>query len=184
MSPQFHVQFDNSFHTAREDKLESQWQNKAGFLIQRENTNNKATSKRKREDKIEHQLSIPPLLHANMQHDQIDHPAEVHKDSLTNQEGALERPMATTTPMGTPSPLPTPVVTRSGRNVKPVKRLIHAMKTEISSDTRGNIECEILCLRVMYPQMPVQEYESPLQSLQSNRCSGQHVPTSGNAATG
>jgi hypothetical protein len=36
VSPQFHVSFDPSFHTVKQDTFDSQWQLKAGFVGQRE----------------------------------------------------------------------------------------------------------------------------------------------------
>jgi hypothetical protein len=36
ISPQFHISFDPSFHTIKQDKFDSQWQLKAGFIAQRE----------------------------------------------------------------------------------------------------------------------------------------------------
>ena len=36
VSPQFHVRFDDSFQTVMQDKLDSIWQLKAGFVAQRE----------------------------------------------------------------------------------------------------------------------------------------------------
>jgi hypothetical protein len=36
VSPQFHVTFDPSFHTCKQDKFDSKWQPKAGYVAQRE----------------------------------------------------------------------------------------------------------------------------------------------------
>jgi hypothetical protein len=36
VSPQFHVTFDPSFHTCKQDEFDSKWQLKAGFVAQRE----------------------------------------------------------------------------------------------------------------------------------------------------
>jgi hypothetical protein len=36
VSPQFHVKFDPSFHTVKQDKFDSIWQTKAGLVSQRE----------------------------------------------------------------------------------------------------------------------------------------------------
>ena len=43
VSPQFHVQYDSSFSTVKENTISSQWQYRAGFVIQREKTDD-ATS--------------------------------------------------------------------------------------------------------------------------------------------
>ena len=36
VSPQFHLSFDPSFHTVKQDKLDFKWQLKAGLVTQRE----------------------------------------------------------------------------------------------------------------------------------------------------
>jgi hypothetical protein len=41
VSPQFHVAFDRAFHTIKQITTKSDWQNKAGFVAQREATNAK-----------------------------------------------------------------------------------------------------------------------------------------------
>jgi hypothetical protein len=38
VSPQFHINFDPSFHTIKQDDFDSKWQLKAGFVAQREPT--------------------------------------------------------------------------------------------------------------------------------------------------
>jgi hypothetical protein len=38
VSPQFHINFDPSFHTVKQDDFDSKWQLKAGFVAQREPT--------------------------------------------------------------------------------------------------------------------------------------------------
>jgi hypothetical protein len=44
VSSQFHVAFDSSFHTVKQDEFDSQWQLKAGFVAQKEPAANKRKS--------------------------------------------------------------------------------------------------------------------------------------------
>jgi hypothetical protein len=79
VSPQCHVKFDESFHTVRQDNLDSTWQSKAGFLTQREPKNTilpqqvALTTKRKRQ---------PPLPQPEVDISEMDQRAHKRKEIL------------------------------------------------------------------------------------------------------
>eukprot|EP00978_Attheya_sp_CCMP212_P041077 scaffold231074_cov49-Attheya_sp.AAC.1 len=56
VSPQFHVQYDPSFHTVKQDTFDSTWQIKAGFVQRPLQENNKSKSK---------QETVPPAVPKN-----------------------------------------------------------------------------------------------------------------------
>ena len=58
-------------------------------------------------------------------------------------------------------------MTRSGKNVTPVDRLIPVMSAEILADTQNDIEGEIFCMQAMYPGGTEQDGIHPLLAYKS-----------------
>jgi transposase InsO family protein len=160
VSPQFHVAFDPSFHTVKDNKDDSLWQVKAGFVSQREHAPSND--------------AIPPS--------QTNQPKRTHFDVSPSPEGATgvtkkkikrtkqstttQAPTPETNPEVAPNPLlqlpsarktetapltKAPIDKSSRPKSQPVERLIKAMLAETSRQTANNIEGEIFCLQAMYP---------------------------------
>ena len=99
VSPQFHVKFDPSFHSVMQDELDSQWQNRAGFIKQEPATKPakqskaKTTSKTKRGRGRPREAPTPTPAPPAAPH--IPHSEWQHTDSnmsttgTSQQEGAM-----------------------------------------------------------------------------------------------
>jgi hypothetical protein len=159
VSPQFHVAFDPSFQTVKDDTFKSLWQIKTGFVSQREPT------------------SAPPAANTNP----INPPKRTHFELSPSPEGAPaataskktktntkrktsttnQAPTLTKTSEGASTPQlqlqePRPAIAdeptkESGHKRQPVERLIEAMMAENSRATTKDTEGEIFCLHALYP---------------------------------
>ena len=171
VSPQFHVTFDPSFHTCKQDDFDSKWQLKAGFVAQREPELTKtakvpvpqsSTTKEKRSKSItapENQATESPPkrqrreanrseLNNQLQHHDLEipsQPPEPPKETVRNEDTGSSEPITNNR--------------TSARKRQPIERLIEAMGAEVK-DTSGEIEGEIFCLVAMYPVRD--EDENPL----------------------
>jgi len=174
VSPQFHVKFDPCFHTTQQDKFDSQWQTKAGFV---------AKKGEKREEQSKLMPTNPTLLPqqeaegAGMPEPEGAKPTSSTSKSKRKRERTppkdrrepeSQRPRqrksrsepaaAVNEELLTPTRAEPPTTvesdqrkTRSGRKSQPVQRLIEAMMTEMSAQTADDIEGEIFCLQALYP---------------------------------
>lgn len=160
VSPQFHVTFDPSFQTVKDFKGKSKWQNKAGFVGQREPlrpTGNNVGAK-VGAPKGGTAASTPTTARKRKRRE------------LTSKSGAgtpesREREPAAETIGGDGSPIPQDddddvtvkdkdyrvQVTRSGRKTKPPLKLLDAMVAEVEHLTSGDVKGEIFCLQSMFP---------------------------------
>ena len=152
VSPQFHVQFNPSFHTVQHDKFDSLWQIKAGFVSQRELPKVK-----------------PPDMatQGKLKRKSIDKspPTGTRPNKRTTRPGSLENTLNTNQLTNFVLSLPdlpddkTPVIpeppreatndqirSKSGGKSKPVNWLIEAMLAETSTLTAHDIEGKIFCL--------------------------------------
>lgn len=160
VSPQFHIQFDPSFHTVNQEKFTSSWQLKAGFISQRE----KAVPKRKTEEAAFRKEREPPnkrrrttrsegVSQSEGAQQSIEQPIverisdpqqnqQLNPDEATDQTGNLP------SEGGTEDQTNRTTTTRSGRQTKKPNRLIEAMIAELENQT---IPGELLCYEAMYP---------------------------------
>lgn len=166
VSPQFHVVFDPSFQTVLEDKLDSTWQIKAGFVSQRElqppqapKTATQGTNKRKSQEHGPTRRTRPGTSATPRSSVTTPNNNQLTTFELSPNEGSPEdaNPVI---------PEPQQEVqhsdqTRSGRTRLPVNRLIEAMLAETSALTVNGIEGEIFCLQALYPDHKM--IENPLQ---------------------
>ena len=181
VSPQFHVAFDPTFDTIKQITNKSNWQNKAGFVAQREATIPTAKTK---PAPIARCVN-PPTTRAPTRAPEGGTKAASRKRKLrdeatsTGQAGTpesrdLREPAAATvggdglpTSQGDTSGVTTEITdtevrkTRSGRKTKPAPRLIEAMVAEIGTLTSSDIEGEIFCYQAMFPDDRY-EYDDPL----------------------
>ena len=181
VSPQFHVALDAAFDTIKQITTKSNWQNKAGFVAQRE-----ATNAKKRPAPIERHVRFQPTGAPSVP---IRTPeggtmAASRKRKLRtsasqagtpeSREGTPREPAAATvggdglpTSQGDASGSTTGITgtevkrTRSGRKTKPASRLIEAMVAEIGTLTSTDVKGEIFCYQAMYPDDRY-EYDDPL----------------------
>jgi hypothetical protein len=167
VSPQLHVVFDLSFQTVQQEKLDSQWQIKAGFVNQRElqkpqppKTVTQGTTKKRKSQEHGPTRRTRPGTSATPRSSEEPIP---NNNQLTNFELSPSGLPDNTTPV-MPEP-PTEEATndqnRSGRKRLPVNRLIQAMLAETSALTVNGIEGEIFCLQALYPDHKM--IENPLQ---------------------
>jgi hypothetical protein len=189
VSPQFHVKFDPSFHSTKQDEFGSLWQIKAGFVAQREKETlspgqtivrpSKRTSQTegvagqnpaKRTSQTEGVTGQKP---AKKSKNQLPEPpkqsgpaAATDSQSVPEREKPLEESPRGSESGAQPEHRRMPEVRKSGRQRQPVQRLVEAMMTEIRHDTAADIEGEIFCLQSMYPkddsalQDPLQAYKA------------------------
>jgi hypothetical protein len=174
VSPQFHVAFDAAFETVKDITVKSKWQNRAGFVAQRETlsgrtkvseretttdrmwnsegANTTGNKKRKRQEKASTNQAVTP------ESQQQCEPAAANENN----------PASRTSKVGGGShsevmDRSTVTVTRSGRKTKPIRRLtIEAMMAEISPLTADDIEGELFCYAAMFPDDDDRDHDDPL----------------------
>jgi hypothetical protein len=180
VSPQFHVAFDPSFHTVKEDQFDSLWQVKAGFVSQREPEPNEqaAATPQDSHPKRAHfevgpspEGATEPASKRNKEHTTRMTPSTT---TTAPPEGATNptlqhTPIQDTTEPDPPIQGPTDVQKRSGRKRQPVERLIEAMMAETSRKTEQDIEGEIFCLSAIYPITEMEE--DPLMAYKASASS-------------
>ena len=154
VSPQFHLSFDPSFNTVKQDKLESMWKMKARFVTQREPS--KPAKEKSKRNKVADTSEHPqghkrkrtalngneretPQDRANLQHRRDPLP------SADNPEMEKDTPVSDTPPGKD-------IQDGSKSTRQPVKRLIEAMMEEMSASTSHDVEDEIFCLSAMFPK--------------------------------
>jgi hypothetical protein len=160
VSPQFHITFDPSFHTCKQDTLDSTWQIKAGFVTQREPAPKEVTAqlpKTKAKSKKAHFSLSPP--DQEIQRPQKRKRDEASVDRTPNeinnvlQHHDLGIPSTTEPEIGparNEDRGSSDTIRTSARISKPIERLIEAMMAEMK-DNAGDVEGEIFCLEAMFP---------------------------------
>jgi hypothetical protein len=157
VSPQFHVTFDPSFHTCKQDKFDSKWQLKAGFVAQREPEPKNTTkvqvpqgSKSKTKTAPNNQATESPPKQQRREADQseLNYQLQHHVLEIPNQppEPPPEEPVRNE---DKGSSVPTNNRT-SARKRQPIERLTEAVAAEVK-DASGEIEGEIFCPAAMHP---------------------------------
>jgi hypothetical protein len=165
VSPQFHVTFDPSFHTCKQDKFDSKWQLKAGFVSQREpEPKNTAKvqvpqgpkSKAKTAPNNQATESPPKRQRREADRSEFNNQLQHHVLEIPNQPP--EPPEEPVRNGDEGSSVPTNNQTLA-RKRQLIERLIEAMAAEVK-DASGEIEGEIFCLAAMHPVRD--EDENPL----------------------
>ena len=177
VSPQFHTAFDPNFDNVKDLKSKSNWQIKAGFVIQRE------LSTQKRRDTAESTATTPRSTiqpsgtkkgqgkkrkrvenESNAQQ-KNGNPANVQGPAAVNAEGdGLPTTPGTSERATEEVPATT---TRSDRKAKPTRRLIEVMTAEIMEATSGNVSGEVFAYASMFPHDDRDDYTNPLLAYKS-----------------
>jgi hypothetical protein len=178
VSPQFHVKHDPSFQTVKDIKTPSKWQNKAGFVGQREaktarepggSTNRQSkggptrtpegatgSGKSARKRKLQ-EIAREMNTVGNPDSRTTREPAAANVEgdgSTTSRIREGNSDLRTTTESGT--------ITRSGRKTKPVSRLLlEAMTAEIEELTSTGVVGEVFSYQAMFPDDRL-EHDDPL----------------------
>jgi len=155
VSPQFHVSFDPTFETIKDQEypVKSLWQFKAGFIRERED---EADRRRKVAFKDPLVVKRPRKDEVGEVSEQTEPPKGNDTSETTPQqkeEGVTPTPEGEGTssqPLQQMTNQPE-LKTRSGRAPKPVQRLIEAMETEIITTTKADVEGEILSFQALCP---------------------------------
>jgi hypothetical protein len=185
VSPQFHVAFDPSFRTVREDKFELSWQLKAGFLA-----NERTKQAKKRAPSGESLFAKVPSREPEGATTQANKRArgETSAPSQLNDEGTstgatLQQPLNdsklgnstdSTSPdinPGTSKPTGETESRRKDRpdqaeapqQPEPMQVILQTMRAELSKATADDIEGEIYCLQAMFPNYAGLPEDDPLK---------------------
>ena len=171
VSPQFHVKFYLLFQTVKQGELESEWQDKTVFVIQRElspKTMNEDQNKVSEGDKTLNPEGVKNPTKSSRYTNIPD------KGLLLQQVGSHEptsqkRLKSSTKKQSDPSNESNRIRTENGKSVERVintdnfksvnlgkvpspQQQIEGTMTEIQSQTIQDIEGEIMCLQALYPQ--------------------------------
>jgi hypothetical protein len=156
VSPQFHVTFDPSFHTCKQDEFDSKWQLKAGFVALKEPEPKNAAkvqvpqgpkSKTKTAPNNQATESPPKRQRREADRSELNNQLQHHVLEIPNQPP--EPPEEPVRNEDEGSSVPTNIRT-SARKRQPIERLIEAVAAEVK-DASGEIEGEIFCLLAMHP---------------------------------
>ena len=158
VSPQFHVAFDTTFNTVKQDRHDSTWQVKAGFTQADTNT-----------IKAQREPRAPTKVPINQREPNSSRKRKLQKEApeISEKKIAMQSEQGTTKPTTKDIGQKRPqlqqqhqyntqnATTRFGRKVRPVQRLINAMIAEIERDTQednvNQVQGEIFCHSAMYP---------------------------------
>ena len=181
VSPQFHVVFDPSFHTVKQESFESWWQQKAGFTLGSNRKRSPITptvsirNKRARvttttnsnvpnegpEMERQQQLQQPVQPVAPPQQEVME-PVQEQPPPVPAQEVQPEVPQQAQEPIQeTVNPDVNPegvTFTRSGRVSRPAPRLIQGMAAEITAanpEGDDDIPGEIFACQALYPDVDI-----------------------------
>jgi hypothetical protein len=127
VSPQFHVSFDRSFNTMKQDEFNSQWQIKAGSVAQRElkaPTTLETVNANKRQSNVQWVLppeGATPLLSKQQRTNYKDVvPKESNTETLQQNDSNQTKVSAEEIPAAPPA-----------KEKEPIKHIIEAMMREI-----------------------------------------------------
>ena len=155
VSPQFHIKFDETFRTVRQENWNATWLTSTGFLKETKRISPKEdTNTPGKRRKLTERQPVP-------NGETRDHPGKRQMETVTanrparhqmskvpeRRDPATANPVSHTPHTTTADEHPvvsekasnaksTPLITRSGRIVKPVPRLMDLMLTEIDSKTK------------------------------------------------
>ena len=168
VSPQFHVKFDESFHTVQQDKWNTTWLSSTGLMAppNKVSLNEANIPSRKRRKTLEQKVFANMEISNHPGKRQMvaviaDGPTR-HTMSLAPEQQAPANPVSTIPPTMVadelpdaserkPQPTVIRITTRSGCLVKPVPKLISLMMLELVSSTKRqlNVEGELLSFAAM-----------------------------------
>jgi hypothetical protein len=145
VSPQFHITFDPSFHTVKQDTFDSQWHLKAGFVgqIQRLSLPTKQLAQpanKKQNVKWNPQTGGVETPSSKRKRSEIDHIHNMDTKQLHQLDTSPDNDLIGIEPTKPPE-----------KEQEPVESLIKAMMTEIKAQMAHNIEGKIFCLEAMFP---------------------------------
>ena len=160
VSPQFHLSFDPMFETVTEDIFDSLWQRKAGFVATLEQSKKLQSKKDKkkaaaseRDKSARQQKGTKRSRPEKSNKKSINNKNDVHREQQaqkTNKRGRPNGPVTNDQERG-------PTRTKSGREVRPVDRLMVAMAAEVNDPNVQDIPGELLCLSAIYPHVQLHE---------------------------
>jgi hypothetical protein len=160
VSPQFHVTFDPSFHTVKQDSLDVLWQIKAGFVTQQKPADSGASKR---------EMIWPEGAPATKKRKPEATPERVTQDSRTD-DPQLQQPDGNSPHQDNTSnpPLTNNIQNESPeRNSEPAQRLIEVMMAELTQATDGDVPGEIFCLQAMFPNYAGEMEPDPLTVLKA-----------------
>src|SRR5210317_790954 len=193
VSPQFHVTFDKGFNTVKQDKFDTHWQLKAGFMgpTTNQKLNSKDSSKNKRgmpvpegvsEQEIKRiktgtEVSKPEVVSEGDEVDastpgEIDELQQQLDDSQSNDQNKQQDPTSpdiipdddTGHPKNQPGCEPeSQQAPMTSQETQPAERIINAMTAELSNATVNDIEGEIFCFEAMFPNYAGEPEQDPLK---------------------
>ena len=178
VSPQFHVTFDSSFHTVKQDDLDSKWQAKAGLVTKEPAP---AAAKRKldaNEPRESHGVTVAPEGVLRKRLKTFQPSVEGGTSPLTSQttsvrtrveDGSKPSTNDSPSPGHAKAPGPPKIQDNGGPRKEPVPTWViaKAMMAELSQATSGDVEGEIFCLQAMFPTYADETGPDPLHILKA-----------------
>jgi len=169
VSPQFHVAFDSSFHTTKDDNQTSEWQKRAGFVqapkqheppirnstIATKTKSEKGLKRSQRNRSNEPHTKKVRIINEPMNRPEQQQSPEPPKSNAEEQLQQSERnltPQEETNPRRQTGSDLGSATRQSGRKRQTIHRLIEVMTTEIVEQTSDDVIGEIYCLQALYPQ--------------------------------
>ena len=155
VSPQFHVAFDPSFRTAKEDLFDSHWQLKAGFLTKEQRK--KATARRKSSSETIYKRSLPEQEGAQIEpkakrvrfesESTLPEETNVEARSTLADPDALQQLTDDTQSVNkeTSDNNEPPESQKEQQSSEPVMRVMETMISELSKVTAQDVSGEIFC---------------------------------------
>jgi histone deacetylase 1/2 len=151
VSPQFHVSFDDHFETTRPGVIRllpvSKWQEKAHFVGPK--TAKEPPTEPKVTPTLEKSSFRPlPATERESQHSEAERVQNPTTMATTAEETTLPKPPSTLTTTtntkesSTAPPSTAPRTTRSGRTIKPTKRLIEVFDATLTADDDNETACD------------------------------------------
>ena len=180
VSPQFHVLYDEKFHTVTDDEFDSNWKVKTGF-VSRKNMKNDDTG-----------LGRPDDLVTGIKPARVTHPSEGGKDLLvgnvrkspliTNEsnkgmhEEKKKKIMSQPTNVSwehTTTNITANGQRRSGRlnpDLVPAQKLIALQASNMANNDQLHIPGEIYCMEALSPDQDDIEYKDPMPYFRCGFC--------------
>jgi len=192
VSPQFHVEFDRSFQTVKQDKFDTHWQTKSGLIgtegrptpapQESRNLNTRtlpapegASEPSKKRVRFDDEVSKPADITEDIDNvgsntpggtNELQHPP--NDSQLGNPTNDLQSPPEESTdPDGRSSndgrKPESQQVPQTSQPLQPAEKIIKAMMAELSNATASGIEGEIFCFEAMFPAYAGEPEQDPLQ---------------------
>jgi len=187
VSPQFHVLFDPSFHTTKQDEFDSQWQLKAGFLATDKlrkpklkmttSPSTESTNKRKRVPEQEgarvepQQNRSKPSEESNKPEETrvrtstLADPEQMHQNSTNDSEVAQNQSDSRNAEAleNNEAQSSDPESRQEQQTLDPALRIMESMIAELSNATADNVPGEIFCYKAMFPNYAGLPEQDPIQ---------------------